>query len=140
MFGRMPSLVVLSLALGACASSSTVGSSSGASSTRGSRDVITTEELAASSATNALDAVRQLRPTFLQSRGPVSLGLAASGSLEPAVFLDGQRFGTLGDLASIPINDIREIRHLSGPDATQRFGTGYASGAILVVRKTGTPR
>jgi len=135
MFARTMMLLSFTLVLGACASSSAgTRASTGA---RGARDVITEEELASTSATNALDAVRQLRPQMLQSRGPTTLGNAADAGTGPAVFLDGQRFGGLNELASISVTDIREIRYLSGPDATQRFGTGYTQGAILVSRKTG---
>lgn len=137
MFGRSLSIVSFALVLGGCATSPASSSGSGASRPRGARDLITAEELATSSASNTLDAIRQLRPNFLQTRGPITLGNAAPGGNEPAVFLDGQRFGGLNELTTISVADVREIRYLSGPDATQRFGTGYAQGAILVYRKTG---
>jgi hypothetical protein len=43
--------------------------------------------------------------------------------------------GGPGTLAQIPITDVKEIQYLNGPDATQRYGTGHGSGAIIVIRK-----
>ena len=39
------------------------------------------------------------------------------------------------DTGDKPITDVKEIQWLSGTDATQRYGTGHGSGAIIVIRK-----
>jgi hypothetical protein len=120
------------LTLAACAT----GGASSRTRAKGSRNVITSAELQATpSATNALEAVRRLRPQFLQAHGEVTLGNAAPVSPLPVVFLDNQRFGTVGDLQNIRTTDIEEIRFFSSSDATTRWGTGYPHGVIQVVTR-----
>jgi outer membrane cobalamin receptor len=53
----------------------------------------------------------------------------------PVVYVDNVRFGDLETLQSIPITGIAEIRYMSGPDATTRWGTGVLGGVIEVIRK-----
>jgi hypothetical protein len=36
-------------------------------------------------------------------------------------------------LRNVRVTDIREIRHLSSPEATTRYGTGHAGGVIHVL-------
>ena len=103
-------LAVLAL-LTACASS---GQSGG---TRSSTNLITAEEWQGQSVTTALDAVQRFRPGWLQARGHRSL---------PAVFLNNTRWGAEPrSLETLFLDDIAEIRFMTGPDATTRFGTGY---------------
>ena len=97
------------------------------------REVITADELTASTATDLYEAMRLLRPTWLRSRGPLSLH--GSVSALPIVYVDGHRMGDVSWLVSIPALSVAEARFLSSSDATTRWGTGHASGAILVVTK-----
>ncbi|HLA14370.1 MAG TPA: hypothetical protein VJZ25_05040, partial [Gemmatimonadaceae bacterium] len=48
------------------------------------------------------------------------------------VFLDGQRYGDIETLKTMPVQTIREIRYLSASDATTKYGTGYTNGVIEV--------
>ncbi|MEA2761170.1 MAG: hypothetical protein QOD47_454 [Gemmatimonadaceae bacterium] len=100
---------------------------------RASRDsnVITSAELQASQATNAYDAVRRLRPNFLNSRGPTSLNGAGAGYAR--VYMDRVLFGDLNSLKTLSVNGIREIHYYNGPDASGRFGLDNVSGAIEVI-------
>jgi hypothetical protein len=41
----------------------------------------------------------------------------------------------LTGLSTIPANRVREIRYINAADATTRWGTGHASGVILVTTK-----
>ncbi len=91
-----------------------------------SRTVLTVEELEASAATNLLDAVRRLRPTWLRSR---------SGGGTAAVFIDGIHAGDLSRLETIYLQVVREVRYISAADATMRWGTGYPNGAIDVITR-----
>jgi len=43
--------------------------------------------------------------------------------------------GELITLQNIPVAEIAEIRYISGPDATTRWGTGVLGGVIEVIRK-----
>jgi hypothetical protein len=108
--------------------------SNGASAHRGSSDRITADELATIDVQNALQAVQRLRPSFLQNRGGASSSIT-QGPQDVVVYVDQTRMGGPSTLAQIPITDVKEIQHLSGTDATQRYGTGHGSGAIIVIRK-----
>ena len=92
-------------------------------------DVLSAEEIAKSIGINsAADAIRQLRPQYLHRSGRVS----PTNSVQPAVYLNMQHFGSLEALARIRTADIREIRYLALADARQRFGPSV-SGAIILV-------
>lgn len=99
-----------------------------------SSDRIVPSELLDVVADNAYDIVRQLRPQWLRSRGPMSV-MEPQGEL-PSVYVDNMRYGDLEVLQDIPIIEILEIRFISGPDATTRWGTGVVAGVIEVIRKT----
>lgn len=98
----------------------------------GSREsnLITREEIAATQASNAYDAIRNLRPMFLRSRGQTTFDPSIGQT--PIVFVDGQRFGTIETLKSMPVGEVSSIRFLSAADATNRYGTGYTAGVIEV--------
>ena len=89
----------------------------------------------------AYDIVHALRPTMLTSRGatggPRSRLPVWESNAGIKVYLDGLRYGGVESLASIPASTVREIRWLSAMDATTRFGTGNAAGAIVVTSVTG---
>ena len=101
-----------------------------AKATRNS-NVITKEEIAASRATNAYDAVSRLRPNFLHFHGQTTISGSDTGY--PKVYLDRILFGDLSSLRTLDVNGIREIRYYNGAEASNRFGLGNVSGAIEVV-------
>jgi hypothetical protein len=131
-------LAALSLTVAAGCASSPAGTAAASqpstSRSRGSPDRITAEELAAIDVQNALQAVQRLRPSFLQNRGGASSSIT-QGPVDVVVYVDQTRMGGPHTLSQIPISDVKEIVHLSGTDATQRYGTGHGSGAIIVIRK-----
>ncbi len=104
-----------------------------AAPTRGSMNVIIMAEIANSGATDALQAVKLLRPAMLRGRNG-SLGENPNGP-DIVVYVDGMRAGGQNALASVSAITIREIRLLNAADATTRFGTGHPLGAILVSTK-----
>ena len=96
-------------------------------------ELISQEEIeAAGDVHDAYDLVQRLRATWLASRGPSSIYLTTP---EVVVYLNGVRRGGPEALREIEARGIKELRHLRGTDATQRFGTGHESGAILVISK-----
>jgi len=117
----------LALLLGACSWQNTRSSPS-RSSTR-----ISSDEIAAITAGTATDIVRQLRPNWLRSRGPVSTSRSAPAL--PIVYIDDVRTGDPSTLDRIPSHNVSEIRFLTGRDATTRFGMDHGGGAILVTTK-----
>lgn len=118
------------------------------SSTKKDRHFIAEEEVRASTAQNAYDLVRNLRPQWLRTRGDRTIRASRSSSPvqgedmvqlqapEIIVYMDGIRFGKDGDLRGISTGDIGTLRFLDATSATQRFGTGHPHGAILLTRRT----
>ena len=85
-------------------------------------NLITAEELADYHNLDCHDAVRRLRPRWLQSRAG-----------DPTVVRDGSRLGPASEhLAQIRVGQVASIRYLSATEATMRFGTGVQGGAIVV--------
>ena len=87
--------------------------------TRNVRAPISMDELeTVSQYENAWEAVRRLRPRWL--------------GVSP-VYLDNVRIGDSNALVDIPLAAVREIRYFNAADATTRWGTGHAGGAIEVI-------
>jgi hypothetical protein len=124
---RMTSILVLTIILAACASSG----SRAAGAASSPRNVITTQQIEAVGRSSAYEVVQQLRPEWLRGRGATSLTNTEAGM--PVVFLNTARHGNLDVLRSMPLPEIREIRYLTGPEATQLFGTGVSGGVIQVI-------
>jgi hypothetical protein len=95
---------------------------------RSSRSLITKDELDANHFDNAYEAVETLRSNWLQARGLQS----ASTGVTMLVYLNDTRLGDLSDLKTIPIRQIYSIRHLTGIEATTRYGVEHTAGAVIV--------
>jgi len=122
-----PVLLVLAAAALACAPPA------GTSSSGRDPNVISRQELEASVAVNAYDAIMNLRPTFLRSRGTNTFDAAATTL--PDVYVDGQRFGNITNLKSMTLDNIAEIRLLRASDATNKYGTNHTTGVIEVTTR-----
>lgn len=92
------------------------------------REVITAEEIATAQQTTALELVRYLRPQWLRSRGQDSF----RSNPQVVVYVNNTRTQGIDHLNRVRPGEIREIRFLDGITASQRFGLGHGSGAILV--------
>jgi hypothetical protein len=101
----------------------------------GSRDrsVLTSDELEAVSLTWAHETISRLRPEWLSTRGTRSLNRPNASDV--VVYMDGMRFGGPDSLRTIRTSDIGEIRYMTGPEATNRFGTGVSGGVIHILTK-----
>jgi hypothetical protein len=106
-----------------CASSGAGGSSSG-----GSRDLLTREEIQQSGAGTLYDAIQRERPTWLRARGPIT----GQGQDGIHVIMDGVRVGDVNFLQSARVDNVLEVRFINARDATTRWGTGFSSGAIEI--------
>jgi hypothetical protein len=132
---RVRDCLVLLAALGvaACAAASQGGQSGGRRS-----NVITAEEIASVTASNAYEVVQRLRSQWLVTRGvattrdPSVEGTPSGGIV---VYLDGVRMGGVEALRDISVEQIRELRFIDAKDATTRYGTGHTSGVIEVYTK-----
>jgi hypothetical protein len=118
--------VVLATALFLGATGCAAGAGGGSGRPAGaSSDHIVEAELETVYQLTALEAVRRLRPRWLQSR---------TGA-PPQVHLDGNPMGTAESLGGLRAADVEDMRYLNAADATTRFGTNYISGVILVTTK-----
>jgi hypothetical protein len=88
------------------------------------------EEFQSSTATDAYGLVQQLRPNWLNVRGPNSLRDPTASVIK--VYVDGTLFGDLSSLHMIPVLDVQRLQHLKGPDAASRYGQGHTAGVIEV--------
>lgn len=107
-------LVLLLVLVPACA---TGGTGSGGSSP----DTLTQDDLADYQNSDVYQALRRLEPTWLRYRGG-----------EPEVLVDGLRRGPVQVLRQILVQDVGSITFLSPSEATNRYGTGFLHGAILI--------
>jgi hypothetical protein len=59
-------------------------------------------------------------------------GISQAG---PVLYVDEIKQDRLDDLRSVRAADILEVRYMTGTEASGRYGSGHANGAILVKRK-----
>jgi hypothetical protein len=99
---------------------------------RRSASLITEEDIAKVSARDAHHAVQLLRPDWLRARGSATINGAPQTVV---VYLNNQRYGGPETLKQFQAMAVKELRYMSASEATNRFGTGHNSGAILVRTK-----
>ena len=97
--------------------------------------LITQDEIVASRATTAYDAIRKLRANFFSYRGETSLRNTSSPF--PTVYLDDQEFGAIASLRTIPAAHIATIRLYRAWEAGTRYGTGHMGGVIAITTRQG---
>ena len=109
--------------------------------------LITADEILASGARTAWDALRRTVPNvqFRESRGqPAHVSRRGRASLylddQVRVVLDDLRIWDIRTLDAIPASDILTIEVLTGLDATTYYGGTSTTGAIVIRTKRGTPR
>lgn len=119
-------LPTLGLFLSSCASASSCGPTRA-----GAPDRVHAAALLATGAHDVYEALRLSRPLMLGTRAPRKDA--------PIVYVDGIRIGDVASLRRLPVRDVAAIRHLSGPDATTRYGTNHVGGALLVTTRLGGP-
>lgn len=98
------------------------------------RNVLTQQEIEQSQSMTAYDMISALRPRWLSERGVSSLR-----SNNPVMlYVNENRVGTIERLRDYAPRDLREVRFLDATQATQRFGTGHRSGAIMLYLRSGS--
>jgi len=115
------------LAFSACATTTRTGG--------GDRDVLTSEQLGEleGEGYTAYDAVRQLRPTWMRTRGRGTSPREQS----PMVYVNRVRVGSVEELRQIRVEEVQELRYLDPADATMKLGTNHTGGAIMVSLRQG---
>lgn len=140
MFSRRLTLVVLLAAGAACAqktaSTSSTVAPQGSTRARKNPDVISQEELRdpTIAGTDAMTAIRQLRPAFFRTRGPMSFQNTTAGQVQVS-----QDYGPLQSVNALSAVDTRglvEVRYLNANDAQNRFGINANGGPVIVLVTT----
>ena len=101
-----------------------------ASPSRRSQEMLLDDEFAGSTASDAFGLVQQYRPAWLHSRGPISVQNPTAGEIK--VYVNNIQWGDVNRLREIPARNVLQMRFLSGPDATTRYGMDHGGGVIEV--------
>jgi len=99
-------------------------------SSRGSRYIISENEIRESSATNAYEVIQQLRPGLLDRDQRRAIDMYTVSVV--VVYLNGVRYGDKESLKSISSLQIEEIKYLPASEATVKYGSDHSGGAFLV--------
>lgn len=95
--------------------------------------LITEDEIDAAGASNAYDVIRKLRANFLSYRGETSF--RRTSSPYPTVYVDGQAYGEISMLRTIPAMQIASIRLYRAWEASTKFGMGNMGGVIAITTR-----
>lgn len=123
---RLPQWLLVAALVLTAACASTSGSPPAGAKKR--PNVVTVEEIESTRVSDAYDLVMQLRPAWLRTRGPVSMNLSAP----IRVYVNGSPMGSVQALRQVNALSIQRMEHLGATEATQRYGTDHANGAILI--------
>lgn len=124
---RYTYLIAIAATLG-CATTT-----SGTAGARRNSNLITEQEIAALNVSNVYDAVSQLRPNFLRSRGRTTI--VGTASEFASVYVNGQLYGDISSLRNIVASQVHEIRYYSASEAATQFGMQNGNGVIELVLK-----
>ncbi|MBD0320377.1 MAG: hypothetical protein ICV87_08585 [Gemmatimonadetes bacterium] len=114
--------------LAACVSSQQPDPNAGP---RGTRNVITLEEIRATRQNNLYDVIHRVRPAWLRARtvSPVSPG--TDGGVQ--VYRENTRIGSVGVLYSMSVDNVARLEFLDASSAQLKYGHGNSNGVIVVV-------
>jgi len=119
--------LILVLVLAGCGGMATASRGGGA-------NMIASELIREASAEglNVYQVIERNRPQWLNAgRSAPTMGYGEGGRFARVV-LNGSLYGDLRDLRRLNTVEVTSIEYMSASDATTRFGTGYAGGAIVV--------
>ena len=105
-------------------------------------DVITTDQIAKSKATNAYDVIATISPKMFIAHGAATTrgdqpSTPGRQALPVVVYIDNVKVGPVDELKTLGKVDVREIRYLSPRVATDRWGQNHAGGVIFVTTVQG---
>lgn len=111
--------------------------SSMSSSSSGSSNRITAEEIRNCGASNAYDAITTLRPGLIQKmqrKADANLprGGSTFGSDAIVIYFNSARRTGIQSLQEISTMNLAEIIYVEPTTATMRYGTGHAGGALII--------
>jgi len=93
-------------------------------------NVITAPELSRSHATNAYDAIHQIRPELLRTRDPGTLVYFKAS--RPVVAVDNTIVGGVEVLRAMPRDTVARIEYVSPWEAAKRYGSTFGNGVMLI--------
>ena len=93
------------------------------------RSLLTRADWAHLNAGDAHEVISRLRPQWLRSRSVAGPNAQRSQIL---VYLDGMKLGSTAELRQINVSAVTRMEHLSGIEATRRFGSDHGAGAIVL--------
>ncbi len=96
--------------------------------------LITEDEVIASRGSDAFEVIQKVRANFLTYRGETSLDKTKSRPY-PTVYVDGQEFGPIGSLRTVPASEISTIRLYRAWEAATKFGSGNMGGVIAITTR-----
>ena len=94
--------------------------------------LITSAEIRRTGASNVYDALLQLRPAFLATRGPISF--QNEPQLRFAVVIDRRVIGGLEELRAMEVIDVASVRRLTAGEVFQLTGVAVSAGGLEVKR------
>lgn len=100
-----------------------------------SREILTAEEIARTSALNAYEAIQIRRPVFLARAQRRALRDAEQPDARPIIYVNAVYFGDVESLRDIPVREIKDIRFIDANEATRTLGTANVGGVIMVTTK-----
>ena len=129
------SLALLLVLSASCAkpAATMAGSAPAGATARRDPNLITRAELEdpTIAATDAMTAIRQLRPAFFRTRGPQSLRNQSAGLVQ--VSRDYGPLHPLDDLNTVEVRSLQAVRYLDAVEAQSRFGIQANGGPVIVV-------
>ncbi|MDB4883756.1 MAG: glycoside hydrolase family 43 [Gemmatimonadetes bacterium] len=98
--------------------------------------VLTGEQLEQQHYQSVYEAVLALRSNWLSTRGTDSFRAPS----QVWVYLDNSRLGGVQSLTTVSTHGVVSVTHLSGLEATARWGIGHSAGAISIITWPGGER
>jgi hypothetical protein len=123
---NLAAFVWMALATTGCAS----GSYQTRLSTSGAQPYLSGSEIREGQYNSVYDAVRHLRPLFLNSRGPTSIREAPAHDI--LVIINDQAFGGVDELRAVPAAEVLWLRRLTASEVYYKLGRSAPSGGIEV--------
>lgn len=121
------------LSAGVCLLLSTGCASEGPARPRPQDNVVTADQIMASGATTAYEALQRLRPVWLGSRGPSSLTNPAPSVAD--VYINGVEVGDVSYLQNVHVEDVLRMRFYPATEAGARYGMNHPGGVIEVTMR-----
>ena len=130
---KLAPFVCMALAAAACAS----GTYEPRLSTTAAQPYLSGSEIRKHQYNNTYDAIRHLRPLFLNSRGPTSLLEAPAHDI--IVIVNDQAYGGVDELRVLSTAEILWLRRLTASEVYYRLGRSAPSGGIEVRTRPCSP-